>query len=46
MARRRSLVERVVWAVTGTVAILVGVQSLLAYVTMHDQEDELSDTML
>ena len=46
MARRRSLVERVVWAVTGTVAILVGVQSLLAYVTMHDQEDDLSDTML
>ena len=46
MARRRSLAERVVWAVTGTVAFLVGVQSLLAYVTMHDQEDDLSDTML
>ena len=46
MARRRSLAERVVWAVTGTVALLVGLQSLLAYVAMHDQEDDLSDTML
>jgi len=46
MARRRSLAERVVWAVTATVALLVGLQSVLAYVTMHEQEDELSDTML
>ena len=46
MARRRSLGERVVWAVTATVALLVGLQSVLAYVTMHDQEDDLSDTML
>lgn len=46
MARRRSLAERVVWAVTGTVALLVGLQSVLAYVTMHDQEDDLTDTML
>ncbi|HSC64267.1 MAG TPA: HAMP domain-containing sensor histidine kinase [Caldimonas sp.] len=46
MARRRSLGERVVWAVTATVALLLGLQSVLAYVTMHDQEDELSDTML
>jgi hypothetical protein len=46
MARRRSLAERVVWAVTATVAPLVGLQSVLAYVTMHEQEDDLSDTML
>ncbi len=46
MARRRSLAERVVWAVTGTVALLVGLQSVLAYVTMHDQEDDLSESML
>lgn len=46
MARRRSLSERVVWAVTATVALLVGLQSVLAYVAMHVQEDELSETML
>jgi signal transduction histidine kinase len=46
MARRRSLAERVVWAVTATVALLLGLQSVLAYVTMHEQEDDLSDTML
>jgi len=46
MARPRSLVERVVWAVTATVALLVGLQSVLAYVAMHSQEDELSETML
>jgi signal transduction histidine kinase len=46
MARRRSLAERVVWAVTATVALLVGLQSVLAYVAMHAQEDELSETML
>ena len=31
MARRRSLAERVVWAVTATVALLLGLQSVLAY---------------
>src|SRR6185369_1945333 len=46
MARRRSLAERVVWAVTATVALLVGLQSVLAYLAMHTQEDDLSDTML
>ena len=46
MARRRSLSERVVWAVTATVALLVGLQSVLAYLAMHTQEDDLSDTML
>ena len=46
MARRRSLAERVVWAVTATVALLVGLQSVLAFVAMHAQEDELSETML
>lgn len=46
MARRRSLAERVVWAVTATVALLVGLQSVLAYLAMQTQEDDLSDTML
>ena len=46
MARPRSLTERVVWAVTATVALLLGVQSVLACVAMHAQEDELSETML
>jgi signal transduction histidine kinase len=44
--RRRSLGERVVWAVTATVALFLGLQSVLAYVTLHAQEDDLSDTML
>lgn len=46
MARRRSIAERVVWAVTATVALLVGLQSVLAYLAMHAQEDDLSETML
>jgi len=46
MKRRRSLAERVVCAVTATVALLVGLQSILAYLAMHAQEDELADTML
>ena len=47
MQRRRfTLTERVVWAVTATVALLVGLQSLLAFVALHTQEDELIDTML
>ena len=46
MTRRRSLAERVVWAVTATVALLVGLQSVLAYFAMHAQEDELSESML
>ena len=36
----------VIWAVTGTVALLVGLQTVLAYFTMHVQEDELTDDML
>jgi signal transduction histidine kinase len=44
--RRRSLAERVVWAVTMTVAIFLGLQSVVAFVTLHAQEDDLSDTML
>jgi signal transduction histidine kinase len=46
MARRRSLAERVVFAVTATVALLVALQSVLAYLAMHAQEDDLTDTML
>jgi len=44
--RRFSLTERVVWAVTATVALLVGMQSVLAFIAMHVQEDEMTDTML
>ena len=46
MRRRRSLGERVVWAVTMTVALFLGLQSVVAFVTLHAQEDDLSDTML
>jgi signal transduction histidine kinase len=43
---RATLTRRVVWAVTGTVALLVGLQTVLAYVAMHVQEDDLTDEML
>jgi signal transduction histidine kinase len=44
--RRRSLAERVVWAVTTTVALFLGVQALVAYATLNTQEDDFSDAML
>ncbi|MGZ5891490.1 MAG: sensor histidine kinase [Caldimonas sp.] len=46
--RRRSftITQRVIWAVTATVALLVGLQTVLAYVSMHAQEDELTDDLL
>jgi len=44
--RRFTLTQRVVWAVTATVALFVGLQSLLAYFAMHTQEDDLTDDML
>ncbi|MDQ2736678.1 MAG: HAMP domain-containing histidine kinase [Pseudomonadota bacterium] len=44
--RRFTLTQRVVWAVTATVALFVGLQSLLAYFALHTQEDELTDDML
>ena len=46
MRRRFGLTKRVVWAVTATVAFLVGLQSVLALVALHVQEDEMSGTML
>jgi signal transduction histidine kinase len=46
MLRPRTLTERVVWAVTTTVALLVGLQSMLAFIALHVQEDELTDGML
>ena len=45
-ARPFTITQRVIWAVTGTVALLVGLQTVLAYFTMHVQEDELTDDML
>ena len=41
-----TITQRVVWAVTGTVALLVGLQTVLACFAMHVQEDELTDDML
>ncbi len=41
-----TLMRRVVWAVTGTVALLVGLQTGLAFSVMHIQEDELTDDLL
>ena len=41
-----TITQRVVWAVTGTVALLVGLQTVLACFAMHVQEDELTDVML
>ncbi|MEO8080054.1 MAG: HAMP domain-containing sensor histidine kinase [Caldimonas sp.] len=46
MGRAQSLTQRVVWAVVATVALLIGLQTILAYVAMHAQEDELSDALL
>ncbi len=44
--RPLTITQRVIWAVTGTVSLLVGLQTVLAYFTMHVQEDELTDDML
>jgi len=46
MRRPRQVGERVVWAVTLTVALLVGLQAALAYVALHAQEDALTDDLL
>ncbi len=44
--RRFTLTRRVVWAVTGMVALFVGLQSMLAFVAMHIEEDRLTDELL
>jgi signal transduction histidine kinase len=46
LRRHFTITQRVIWAVTGTVALLMGLQTLLAYFAMHVQEDELTDDML
>ena len=46
LLRRFTLTQRVVAAVTGMVAVFVGLQSVLAFVAMHVQEDELTDELL
>lgn len=43
---RFTLMRRVVWAVIGTVALLVGLQTALAFSVMHVQEDGLTDDLL
>ena len=46
MKHRPTLTRRVVWAVTGAVALLTGLLAALAYITVDSQEDELTDDML
>ncbi|MCC6531126.1 MAG: HAMP domain-containing histidine kinase [Burkholderiales bacterium] len=41
--RRLSLRERVLTALAGIVAVFVGVQGLLAYLSLAEQEDDLAD---
>ena len=43
---RWSITRRVVVAVTATVAVFVGLQAVLAYLAMDEQEDLLTDSML
>ncbi len=44
--QRRPLTQRVIRAVTGTAALLLGILAALAYMAMHTQEDELTDRLL
>ncbi len=39
-----TLTQRVVWALTGTVALFVTALALLAYLTFDQMEDDLSTT--
>lgn len=47
-ARRQplTLTQRVVWALTGTVAVFVGVLALLSYLTFDEMEDALVNDIL
>ena len=41
--QRLSLRQRVLWALVGIVAVFVGVQGVLAYLSLAEQEDDLAD---
>lgn len=45
-ARGRSLRQRVIWALTGAVAVFVALLAVLAYVVLDQQEDELADSLV
>lgn len=45
-ARGRSLRQRVIWALTGAVALFVALLAVLAYVVLDQQEDELADSLV
>jgi signal transduction histidine kinase len=44
--RGRSLRQRVIWALTGAVALFVALLAVLAYVVLDQQEDELADSLV
>ena len=46
MSRRATLTQRVVWALTGTVAVFVTALALLAYLTFDQMEDDLVNDIL
>lgn len=46
MKKSRSLRQRVIWALTGAVALFVALLAVLAYVVLDQQEDELADSLV
>lgn len=46
MRRRTTLTQRVVWALTGTVAVFVTALALLSYLTFDQMEDDLVNDIL
>jgi signal transduction histidine kinase len=46
LTRGRSLRQRVIWALTGAVALFVALLAVLAYVVIDQQEDELADSLV
>lgn len=46
MNRRASLTQRVVWALTGTVAVFVSALAVLSYLTFDQMEDDLVNDIL
>ncbi|MFZ1837566.1 MAG: hypothetical protein WAU20_02415, partial [Dokdonella sp.] len=41
-----TLLSRVTWAMTATVALFVGLMAVLAFSIMYQQEDELADQLV
>ncbi len=46
MKKGRSLRQRVIWALTGTVALFVALLAVLAFQVLEQQEDELADALV